>query len=872
MRRDDHTPSDTSDYQMDPNAVQGRRPVDVSDGAASMSELASLGLRRPVTHMIGHAHLDLAWLWHWMEGRQETRATFWSAIDRMNESDGFSFTSNQVVSLTWVEETDERLFAAIRERVDEGRWELAGGWWVEADCNLPSGESLVRQGLYGQRYLAEKFGVIATVGLNVDVFGHGLSLPQILRGQGLQNYCFFRPMRDEKQLPIRPFEWESPDGSRVLTYRIPVSYQSNDIDLRARLAKCLRLSDPDSSFQAVFYGVGNHGGGPTRKNIDTVNNLIASGEMGPVHFSRLDRFFDAVTRSSDERPVVKDELQIHAPGCYSVHSAIKAWNRKAESEVQAAEKWATITSRTLRMPYAKAELTRAWKQLLFNQFHDILPGTATEAVYEDARDQLGESIAISRRVVDRAAQSIAARIDVPYQPCTQPVVVFNSLAWPVTAQVEVEFGGNAEHPLLDGELEIVDSTGLLVPSQEIQVAPVVQRPSKRRRLTLVADIPSLGYQLYSIQAAGRGTPSPRASQDSLVLENEWLRAQIDPHSGWLAHLVDKESGASFVNGESAHTVVTSDDSDTWGHGVISYVRDGDAFRVRSAGVHETGPVRTSIRVISEYANSTLIEDYILLAGCRFIDVRAMVEWHETCTLFKIRVPTALKTVVAATREIPYGAAAMSTDGRETPGQSWIDVRGHLDGGQAAGLAVITDVKPACDVTGASIGVTVVRSPAYAWDKPRTLDPDETRAYIDQGRQQFHYRLVPHDGTLSFAQLTRMAEEIRTPLRAHLEGFHGGGEYPPRQSFASSDGTGVLLTVLKAAEDAPEDAVVVRAVEANGTSVDARICLDFLPRTFDAHFEPYEIKTFLVPADPDSPVEETNLLEWNEEDMAARTRL
>ena len=175
-------------------------------------------------HMIGHAHLDPVWLWRWTEGFQETKATFRSALDRMKEYDDFQFISSSAAFYEWIEQSDPAMFAEIQNRVREGRWCLVGGWWIEPDCNIPAGESFVRQGLYGQRYFMEKFGRKAVVGFNPDSFGHAASLPQILKKSGLHYYVFMRPMPNEKGLPSRLFWWESDDGSRVLTYRIPYEY------------------------------------------------------------------------------------------------------------------------------------------------------------------------------------------------------------------------------------------------------------------------------------------------------------------------------------------------------------------------------------------------------------------------------------------------------------------------------------------------------------------------------------------------------------------------------------------------------------------------------------------------------------------------
>jgi alpha-mannosidase len=212
-------------------------------------------------HMIGNAHIDPVWLWQWPEGYQEVRATFHSAIDRLEEYPEFVFTMDSSLFLAWVEESDPELFAQIRERVAEGRFQVVGGWWLEPDCNIPGGESFVRQALYGQRYLKEKLGITATTGANLDSFGHNATIPQILAKSGCDSYVFLRPGPREKTLESPVFWWESPDGSRVLAYRIPHEYCAPKDDIGEHLEQAIAsLPDADEEY-AVFYGVGNTGAG-----------------------------------------------------------------------------------------------------------------------------------------------------------------------------------------------------------------------------------------------------------------------------------------------------------------------------------------------------------------------------------------------------------------------------------------------------------------------------------------------------------------------------------------------------------------------------------------------------------------------------------
>ena len=798
-------------------------------------------------HMIGNAHIDPVWLWQWPEGYQEVRATFASAIERMREYPEFVFTCDSVLYLAWVEEHDPDLFDAIAKRVADGRWQIVGGWWIEPDCNLPGGESFVRQALYSQRYLKEKFGVTATVGCNVDPFGHNASLPKLLRGAGIDAYVFMRPGPHEMALPGPYFWWEAPDGSRVLTYRIPHEYCSSGTDLGYQIDKSLAQLPPDAPDLMVFYGVGNHGGGPTKANLDSIRRLDASGGLPTLTCSSPRDFFDAVTASGVDIPVHAGELQHHAVGCYSAHSGVKRWNRRAENLLARAEKWASVGAVVADVHYPYAAFGQAWRQVLFNQFHDTLGGAAIEPAYVDSRDQYGHAVSLAGEAFNRAVQSVTRRIDVRPEPDMTPLVVLNPHPWPLRADVDFEFGGFAAPGA-----RAVDDLGEPVAVQRTRSRATVN--GWRRRLVLAADVPPLGYRTYRIYPGPDPTATPAGSDTRL--ENDFVAIELDPATGWVRSLRDK-AGDVELAGTGGHAVVVDDPSDTWGHRVRAYDKEIGTFAVRSVRLVESGPVRSVLRVTSEYGSSTLVEEYVLGARDRHVEVRVTLDWHERLKLLKLRFPTAV-TSPCATFEIPYGHLVRPADGSEETAQAWVDVTGSLPDGRRGGLAVLNDGKYGHDVRGGSIGITAVRSPVYAWHEPKSLDPEELYTYQDQGRQEFTVRLVPHAGDWRDADVVRLAAELNQPAFPLLESCHDG-DLPQARSFMSVSGSAVVPAVLKLAEDG-DDAMVVRAYETTGRAAEATI--EVLGRTMTASFGPAEVKTFRVPRDPALPVTEVDLIEWS----------
>jgi alpha-mannosidase len=815
-------------------------------------------------HMVGHAHLDPVWLWPWQEGYQEARATFWSAIHRMDEYPDFVFTSDQVVLLSWVEESDPVLFARIRERVAEGRWHLAGGWWVEPDCNLPGGESFVRQGLYGQRYLHEKFGVTATVGMNVDPFGHHGMLPQILRGQGLSSYCFMRPGPHESDLHGTAFWWESPDGSRVLGYRIPYEYSSLPGDVSGQVDKSLGAADPALGDTMIFFGVGNHGGGPTRANIESIHRYDRMGSFGRMVISTPGRYLDELAKRLGEDglaalPTWRGDLQMHAPGCYSAHSGIKIWQRRAQAAILSAERWATVGSTLFGLAHPRADLGRAWRQILFNQFHDVLPGSAIESAYDDARDQLGEAVAIAKRIITRTHNVIARHVDIPLEEATQPVLVFNPHPWPVTTHVELQYGAQP------AGVHVVDAEGRPTIAQPVDSVATTDDLA-RGATVFEAAVPALGYRLYRLRpGAARLTSSLRAT--GTVLENDLLRAEFDSETGWLSALRDKRTGLDLLAGAlGEHTQICQDPTDTWGHRVRSYRWPGTPMRTTRVILREAGPLRARLRVEREWHRSTMVEEFILGHRADSLEVRVTIDWREQAHQLKLCFPTGLKEPVS-TYEIPFGAVGRPVDGAENPGQSWVDVSGTIDG-RAAGLALVTNAKHGYDVAPGTpggdtpgIGVTAVRSPVYSWHDPRRLDPDGFYTYQDQGVQSFRYLLVPHGGDWRTAGLPRRAAELGSSVRGMLESFHNG-PLPAGQSYLSDGGGPVMVTAIKGGEDggATPD-LIVRAVETTGRPARVPIEVPLLGRAFTVDFGPYQIRTFRVPLDGGA-VREVDLIEWD----------
>ena len=805
-------------------------------------------------YMIGNAHIDPVWLWQWQDGFHETKATFRSALDRMNEYPDFVFVSSSAAIYEWVEQSDPHMFAEIQQRVAEGRWKIVGGWWIEPDCNIPSGESFVRQGLYGQHYFKEKFGVTASVGYNVDSFGHNGMLPQILKKSGMPYYLFMRPSPHEKGLPSRLFWWEADDGSRVMAFRIALEYCSWGRELNHHIANvAAELKDPMNEM-LCFYGVGNHGGGPTKENLDSIHALRENAKMPELLLASPEEFFTSVNTA--RLPVVHEDLQHHASGCYAVHSGIKKWNRTAENRLLAAEKFSVLANRITGASYSQ-EFSRAWKNVLFNQFHDILAGTSLEAAYDDARDQFGEALSISDRALNSAVQALTWQINVEPEPGLIPIAVFNPHAWAVKANIEVEI----TRPRWDGGVEtqgeiLVDDQDQPVPFQLVQS----HTTAGRRRLSFIGDLPSFGYRLYRIVTRPSTQVFEAVQGNDTLLENARFRLEFDPQTGFIRSLRDKLKAMEVFLTAAAVPVVIDDPSDTWSHNVFSFDKVEGRFCARKVQLVEQGPVKSVIRVTSEYNRSEIVQDFAMFADRDEIEVSVTVDWHEHQKMLKLRFPVNLYQI-RADYEIPYGHIERMTNGEEEPGQGWIDLSGiSFETDERYGLSILNDAKYSYDVDISDIGLTVLRSPIYAHHTPEVPDPDKRYTYIDQGVQTFHYTLLPHEGSWDEAGTARKAAELNQRPVALVTTLHTG-PLPHTASFMSVDQDNIIVSVLKKAEDSED--IILRAYETAGITTGVTIAMPQFNRSIEADFGPCEIKTFRIPADASMPILETNLLEWEE---------
>jgi len=798
-------------------------------------------------HLIGNAHIDIFWLWPWEEGLQEIRSTFKSALDRISEHDEFIFTCACAYYYSLVEETDSGLFKRIQDAVKAGRWKIVGGWWLQPDCNAPGGESYARHGLYLQRYFMEKFGVYADVGYNVDTFGHNGNLPQLLQKCGLKNYVFMRPGSHEKTLPSALFDWEGVDGSRVRAFRLLTSYNSGGDwgkPLADKMENHIASAGKEGTPMMCFYGVGNHGGGPTKQNIATIDQFKSAG--GNVCYSDPRKFFDEV--SSMNVPVVKDELQYHAIGCYSVLSKVKRANNLAEQQLLFAEKMlAVVGGKGGAEKDSYAVLAEGWKKALANQFHDSLGGCSIPEAYPKILAAYAWTHETVNQMTTVLFQRLTSRINTFKDGTT--VVVWNPHPWKVRQTIEIIGIAKA----------IQDSAGNEIPF-DIVPSNAITRGHYSHMMRMNLTLPPLGYtSLKLIDLNIHLDPSMffnyqyTRTESNAIKSGDW-EALIDRENGFITSLKNLKTSTEYLGAGGIGPVVIDDESDTWTHLLPCYGGAVHKMRLESYTLVCQGKNTTEYEIAYKLFDSTVILRVILNGESGTLDVKTRVIWNEKQRLLKLRVGSAFdnKTFIS---DIPYGAIERRADGTEWPIQRWARL------GKAGGscLGVINDGVYSASAEGGRLDLTLVRSPVYSHHEPQHPRPDIHHRYTDQGEAEFHIQLRPGTAGTGNDVFARNALELNQKAIFVIEASHDGS-LPPEQSFCgikNDKSATAHITTIKRSEDG--DGWIIRAVEAAGKNTTAEIDFTWLGVSKNFSFTPYEIKTIKI-SDKDKSVTETNFLE------------
>lgn len=780
--------------------------------------------------LIGNTHIDAAWLWRKSETIEVCKNTFENAIQLMQKYPEFTFSQSSSHYYKWMEELYPETFNKIKEAVRKGNWEIVGGMVIEPDCNLINGESWARHLLYGKSYFMDKFGVDVKIGWNPDSFGYNWNMPQIYKNSGI--YAFITQKiswNDTNVFPYRVFWWEGPDGSRILVY-FPFSYVYDFKD-PFRLIDQLRQFEANTGFRnmLVLYGVGDHGGGPSEEMLQTIERLKNLPIFPRIKFSTAKSYIDNFLLGQDLKklPVWKDELYLeYHRGTYTTQADIKKYNRYLENLLTTTEAFSLI-SKPLGGEYNYESLKKAWEIVLFNQFHDILPGSSIREVYFDAKKDYAVAEKIAENELKKAIKLIGSKINTSSID-GEPIVVFNPSPWKRSDYVKIEIEER------DYTYKVFDREGTEIPSQLIDLTEDLPEEIKKKGLIFIAeDVPAMGYKVYQLKRIN-GDNEKSETEGSLILENEFYRVEFDENKGFIKRIYDKKLSKEVLAGYGNFLQLFGDKPSYWDAWDIGYTGEEWSPTFRKIEMIEKGPVRYGVRAYFDfinpkskakrlnaeptkgYPNSFFVLDTYLYRGINRLEFRTKVDWWEEHTLLKTAFDVNVDSK-KATFEIPFGSIERPTT-RETdwekaryevPALKWIDLTGDN-----YGVSLLTRSKYGYDVHGNRMRISLLRSPK---------DPDPT---ADRGEHEIEYAFVSHDHCWRGGNIPRVSFDYNNPLIAIKENKHDG-DLPTENSFLSIEPKNLILSAFKMSEDGK--GVILRIYEAFGRDTIAKIILPFQPK-------------------------------------------
>ncbi|HEY7124862.1 MAG TPA: alpha-mannosidase [Ktedonobacterales bacterium] len=809
---------------------------------------------------VGHAHIDLAWLWPVAQTRRKGARTFSTVLKLMEQYPDYHFVASQPALYQMVQQDEPELYGRIKEQIASGRWEPTGATWVEMDCNLSGGEALVRQFLFGKRFFRQELGVDPRVLWLPDAFGYTAALPQIMKGCGVDYFMTTKLSWNEyNRLPYDTFRWQGLDGSEVLTHMVtapldlatdswpgakPYMATYNAKFVPYDVAGSWRVYRQKAINDELLYlfGFGDGGGGPTATMQETAARLANLPGFPRVRQSSAEEFFRQLERRVQNEPDlptwVGDLYLEYHRGTFTSQGWIKRANRHAELLYRDAEFWAALAGlieqqkrqdqqkQPSKLKTWQAALNQGWESILFNQFHDILPGSSIPQVYTDARADYKEIDAVGTRVREEALETLAQRISTQGQAFQgQTIIALNPAPFAREDPCEVVLPGTVALPSTPTPT-LFDERGQPLLVQEIKhEAQAMKRDKTERHFLVGASAPPLGYRSLTL-----ATPAPPArnvapatqpatSGNGLritreVLENRFFRLRLDER-GQIASLYDKRANREVIApGEVGNQLLAFEDRPldfpAWDINIFYNDKPYPIGDVTSWQIVETGPLRGGIELGRRYGESTITQRVLLYAEIPRIDFPTQIDWHEQNTLLKAAFPVTVHSP-RATYEVQWGNVEHPTHWNtswdwarfENCAHKWVD----LSEGDY-GVSLLNDCKYGYDVKGHTLRLTLLKS--ATWPDPQA----------DQGKHEFSYALLPHLGDWRTGETVRHAYLFNMPATARVisgqpqERAGAGAALPPTASFVATDRPGLVIETVKAAEDG--DGIIVRLYDAHNT--------------------------------------------------------
>ncbi len=793
-----------------------------------------------LVHMCGNSHLDVVFLWTHAEFTRKLGRTHATTLRLMEQYPDYIFSQSQPLMYQEMKTLYPTMYEEVKQRVKEGRWEVIGGFWVEPDCNLISGESFVRQILNGTRFIQREFGVTPRTCWCPDVFGNAWTMPQILLRSGMPYFVTHKMVvwNDTNPWKKNTFWWQGPDGSRVLSL-VPPTHFIGTVEPDHIMTHWGNFSDKATINESLYnFGWGDGGGGPDVEMLEYQKRYTDFPGLVPSKSNTIEGALDSIAaRAADaDLPIVNDELYLEEHrGVHTTKARLKKLNRRCEYLYRNAELWSCFAS----TPYPRTELSAGWIELLNNQFHDSLPGSHIPPVYLDLLEAYDRTVATGNGVLQAALGDIANRIDT--RDAGQPLVIFN-------AQPQ-ERCSLAQWETPERQVHVLDPAGAEVPCQFI-----THYETGKRLLVFPAQVPGVGYAVYQL-VEGPGHVVAPVAVTPTTLENAHLRVTINGE-GEIISLLDKATGRDYFTPTAKGNVLKLYEDvpgkyEAWD---IAPSYTDVEFNISGATVTvvENGPVRSAIEVSRQFLNTRMVQRIVLTQDAARVDFQTWVDWHEQQKLLKTRFYTDI-TTRTATYDIAYGNIERSCYRNNSFDAAKFEVAAHqwMDLSQPdAGLSLLNDCKYGHEAYDRMMALTLLRGP---------MNPDPTS---DQEEHWFTYSLFPHAGVWRAGGTMQQALDLNDPLAVISTAQHTGS-LPKVNALLQIDTDHVTLEAVKLAEDSAD--VVIRVVERHGATAPVTITLPTeiitavecnlmeqeptpvasAERCLSFTIKPYEIRTFMV---------------------------
>lgn len=819
-------------------------------------------------HLVCNAHLDPVWQWEWEEGIAAAISTFRTSADFCDEYDGFIFNHNEAILYQWVEENEPELFARIQRLVREGKWHIMGGWHLQPDCNMPSGESFVRQILLGKTYFKEKFGVEPTTAINFDPFGHSRGIAQILAKSGYDSYLFCRPGGGDMHLESDQFVWVGFDGSEIIATRSP-SYNNSIGTARQKVEEHLE-GWKDSDCSIVLWGIGDHGGGPSRIDMENLIALMNERKDFEIVHSTPEVYFAELAKKKDTLPRRENDLNPWGVGCYTSQIRIKQKHRLLENEIYFAEKMCSAAAVQGLVDYPAKEIQSALMDLATGEFHDILPGSSVQSVEDLALRLLDHGLETIGRIKSRAFFALASG-QPPVAEGEIPVLVYNPHPFKVRIPVEFEF------QLTDIKWG-KQFTAATVYAGEAQLPCQHEKEASnlpldwRKRVVFLADLEPGQMNRFDCkleELPEKPAPALKPSGDKIVFKTPDMEAIISTKTGLMESY--KAGGVEYIGANAFQPLVIKDNEDPWGMTTHSYREVAGAFELmddersaRFSGVKsdklpavriiEDGAVRSVVESVLSYYNSAIVLQYLLPKEGAEVEVRVRVFWNEKDRMLKLSVPVSAGEYNYI-GQTAFGVQELPANGDEAVAQKWTAVVSR-DGSRA--LTCINDCIYASDFSEDGLHLTLLRSPGYCAHPIHDytiLPQDRFLPRIDQGERTYRFWL---NGGAASERLERVDREalVRNEKPLALSFFPSGLGKMPKQFVTLSDDA-VQMSAAKFSEDGK--ALIIRLFEPTGKERVTTLSIPAIDIKQEITLRPFEIKTLRIDL-KSKEIAETGLLE------------